>query len=280
MSEDLPVDLEKLYSLLEEFKPSVMIFHRYFGFDTCKGIEEMLRDKDIVTIEDETQYMFSEPRYTWTDYLIGSIRKWGAFPDGAYLISESQIIEQPNEEDREFVQLEKKAMNLKQAFLNKQSIDSNYHSLFAEGREYINDQKKTYSISGSTNYALETLDISKFVSTHRSNAQVLVEGLQGYSWFDCVFKELPERTTPFMIPLLIHEGRKEFQSYLASQKIYATIIWGCPEELKDKIGITDKKIYDEILCIPCDQRYSNIDMLRIVNAVKNYDKKRGNSNGK
>ena len=278
LNEDLTVDMEKLNSLLEEFKPSVMIFHRYFGFDTCKGIDELIKNKGIITIEDETQYMFSEPRYTWTDYQIGSIRKWGPFVDGAYLISKELIIEQPQEEDRQFVELEKKAMNKKQAYLDKRSADSSYQALFAEGRKYIDKQKKTYSISCSTNYALETIDVSRFVNTHRANAQVLIDGLMGYSWFDCVFKEIPDGITPFMIPLLVHEGRKEFQSFLASQKIYATIIWGCPEEIKDKIGITDNIIYDEILCIPCDQRYSGIDMLRIVSAVKSYDKKRGNSN--
>lgn len=79
-----------------------------------------------------------------------------------------------------------------------------------------------------------------------------------------------------MIPILVHERRKEFQSFLASQKIFATVIWGCPEVIRNKIGKTDKTIYDEILCIPCDHRYDGTDMMRILNAIKLYDnKKRG-----
>ena len=280
ISEDLTVNFGRFEKQIKNFRPTVILFHRYFGFDTCKEIESYVRNSEIISIEDETQFMFSEPRSTWSDYRLGSIRKWLAIPDGAYLIGDHQVVEQPKVEDEDFVQIEEKAMTLKQAYLDKKNADTLYLQFFNEGRSYIDHQKETFSISSKSNYALNSLNAAELKKAHRSNAKILTDSLQGYSWFDCVFKEVPDGITPFMIPLLIHQGRKDFQSYLASQKIYATIIWSCPEVIKDKIGITDQKIYDEILCIPCDQRYSNIDMLRIVNAVKNYDKKRGNSNGK
>lgn len=220
--------------------------------------------------------MFSDNQDSWADYYVGSIRKWGAFPDGAYLASNLRVMDQPQDEDNEFVQLETKAMSMKQAFLEKKEMNSKYQVLFVEGRQYVDAQKRTYSISSISNYRLEKLDVQRFINAHRSNARILIEGLQGYSWFECVFKEVPEGITPFMIPILVHEGRKEFQSYLAAQKIFATVIWGCPEVIKTMIGKTDRKVYDEILCIPCDHRYDGTDMMRILNAIKLYDKKRGN----
>lgn len=275
VNENLTINLRKLEKQISDFKPTVILFHRYFGFDTCKGIEKYIAQPGIITIEDETQFMFSEPRQTWADYQIGSIRKWGAFPDGAYLKSTHQVIEQPKNEDTDFIDLEEKAMTMKQAFLNKESTVTSYLQVFNEGRKYIDAQKNTFSISGRTNHALEALDVTGFINAHRSNAKILIDGLQGYSWFECVFKEVPEGITPFMIPILVHEGRKKFQSYLATQKIFATIIWGCPEVIQNQIGKTDKTIYDEILCIPCDHRYDGTDMIRILNAIKLYDKKRG-----
>ena len=270
LNTDFSVNIEKLKKQITDFKPTVIIFHRYFGFDTCDGLREILEHSNIFTIEDETQYMFSEPHYSWSDYKVGSIRKWGAFPDGAYLISDKKVIEQPKEQDIEFIKLEKKAMNAKQAFLDKKSADNNYLPLFADGRKYIDAQTKTFSISYETNYALNNLNVSELVNSHRSNAEVLIDGLKEYDWLECVFKELPVGTTPFMLPLLVHSGRKEFQSYLASKKIYATVIWGCPDSIKDRISETDRLIYDEILCIPCDHRYNGIDMLRIVSEIKRY----------
>lgn len=181
VNEDLTVDLSKLKQQIGDLKPTVILFHRYFGFDTCKEIEKYITQPGIITIEDETQFMFSEPRQTWTDYQIGSIRKWGAFPDGAYLKSNHQVIEQPKKEDADFIELEEKAMTMKQAFLSKESTDTSYLQAFDEGRKYIDEQKNTYSISGKTNHALEALDVTGFINSHRSNAKILIEGLQGYS---------------------------------------------------------------------------------------------------
>ena len=166
-------------------------------------------------------------------------------------------------------------MTAKQNFLDKKNSDSCYQIMFAEGRKYIDAQKKTFSISKSSNAALETLDVAAFVEKRRLNAKILIEGLQNSALLNCVFKRLPEGITPFMIPVLVKKGRKELQTYLSSQKIFSTIIWGCPNAIKDLIGITDKRMYDEILCIPCDQRYNQDDMSRIVNTIKLYEKKRG-----
>lgn len=275
LKKNLSIDLEKLAQQVRRFHPSVILFHRYFGFDTCKDIESVIGDSGIITIEDETQYMFSEPRYTWAQYRLGSIRKWGPFPDGAYLVSEQVILLQPQKEDAAFVEIETAAMKAKQAFLDKRSSDTGYLQVFAEGRKYIDAQTETFSMSDSSNAVLETLDLPEFISKHRKNAAVLIEGLASCLWFDCVFHEIPEGVTPFMIPLLVHTKRKELQNYLASQKIYATVIWGCPDALKDTISISDKRIYDEILCLPCDHRYDSMDMIRICSAIKHFGEKMG-----
>lgn len=273
LKDDLTINLEKLEQQIDEFKPSVVLFHRYFGFDTCKGIEKIIHRDGIITIEDETQYIFSEPRQTWSDYQIGSIRKWGAFPDGAYLASKKKIISQPVEEDDKLIRLELQAMKKKQAYLDKKSNETDYRQMFADTREYVDAQKQTFSMSAVSNYNLEKLNVKQFADAHHKNAKILIDGLQGFSWFDCVFKSIPDGITPFMIPLMVHEGRKELQCYLASEKIFATVIWGCPDATKEKLEDTDKRIYDEILCIPCDYRYDDQDMTRIIEAVQKYEKK-------
>lgn len=278
LNENLTINTTHLKQLIADFKPGVLLFHRYFGFDTCHDLENLISKTGIVTIEDETQFMFSTHRESWADYKIGSIRKWGAIPDGAYLISKQKEFNQPTEFDEKFINLEKAAMSAKQNFLDKKNSDSCYQSMFAEGRMYIDAQKKTFSISKSSNAALETLDIASFIEKRRLNAKILIEGLQNSALLNCVFKRLPEGTTPFMIPVLVKKGRKELQNYLSSQKIFSTIIWGCPNTIKGLIGITDKRIYDEILCIPCDQRYNQDDMSRIVNTIKLYEKN-GGKNG-
>ena len=271
LNKNLSIDLNALQKQMADIQPDVFLFHRYFGFDTCKGLNEIL-DNNIVSIEDETHYMFSGDRYQAATFRLGSIRKWGPIPDGAFIVSKEQIITQPEEEDESFINLEVNAMNTKQAFLDGKSSDNSYLKSFAEGREYIDSQRETFSMSSVSNYIVGKM--GNHIEVRRENAKVLIDGLQGFEWFDLPIDSLPDNVTPFMIPILVHEGRKEFQKYLASQKIYATVIWGCPNYLVDKLGDIEKRIYNEILCIPCDQRYNTFDMRRIVFAVKRYDLKR------
>ena len=268
---DFSLDLDALKNAINELRPSVLLFHRYFGFNTCIGIEELM-ESGLITIEDETHYMFSKNRSMSANFRFGSIRKWGPFPDGAYLVSKGLLLKQPVNEDVDFIKIETNAMNTKQAFLEGRSDDTGYNNLFAKGREYIDKQKNTFAMSSVSNYLVE--NSGSFIDKRRTNAALLIEGLQGFSWFTMPFTSLPEDITPFMIPILVHEDRIGFQKYLASQKIYATIIWGCPKWLKDKIGIEEKTIYDEILCIPCDQRYDTTDMQRIIFAIRRYGLKR------
>lgn len=281
LNEDLTIDIDALISQIERIKPSVLLFHRYFGFDTCDGIEGVIDSyPELITIEDKTQYMFSDKAESKADYQIGSIRKWLPVPDGAYLISKEKLLEQPTVEDSEFVRIELEAMDRKQSFLDKKIEDRSFQDLFAQGREYLYTNQQTFSISKASVYTLESYNWASFKEARRKNAAVLINGLQGYSWFNCVFTELFDGVVPFMIPLFVYEGRKEFQSYLASQKVFATVIWACPDLLKNQIGKADEMIYREILCIPCDQRYSEEDMERIVLTVKKYDRKMRMANAK
>lgn len=277
---DLTIDTESMKKLISSVNPSVILFHRYFGFDTCHEIRDVIKNTsyDAIIIEDETQYMFSEKRYHWADYRIGSIRKWGPIPDGAFLVSNGFVLNQPTEKDNEFISIETSAMTEKQAFIDGKTTNKHYMELFVQGREYIDKQKSTYSMSEVSSAAIAKAFSSQFLKSRKSNAAELINGLRGYNWLTPVFDCVPEEVTPFMVPVLVHKKRKELQQYLSSQKIYATVIWGCPERLKDKIGSTEKQIYNEILCIPCDQRYTTVDMVRICAAINHFSVKNGYSN--
>ena len=180
---DLSIDYDTLRALIEQKKPTVFLFHRYFGFDTCEYLQELMKEyPEIITIEDETQYMFSKGEYSWATYRMGSIRKWGPLPDGAYLVCAK--VTQPYEEDTQFIKIEVDAMNSKQAYLDNETASTNYFKMFAEGRAYIDKQKKTYGMSGISKKVIADIDIDWFKNARRMNAEVLIMGLKDRSWFD------------------------------------------------------------------------------------------------
>lgn len=66
-----------------------------------------------------------------------------------------------------------------------------------------------------------------------------------------------------MFPLYVEEGRSRFQTYMVAHKVFPTIIWGCPEDLSSKIDDDAGYIYNHIICIHCDHRYTVDDMKRV-----------------
>lgn len=72
----------------------VVLFHRYFGFDTLPGIDkvvEYLHAKGSVVIEDCTQSIYSNFPRIDTDYFVGSIRKWCGVLDGGFAVSRGSL---------------------------------------------------------------------------------------------------------------------------------------------------------------------------------------------
>ena len=68
---------------------------------------------------------------------------------------------------------------------------------------------------------------------------------------------------PYAYPLYVQNGMKA-KEQLAKQKIYVATLW--PNVLDTGLDI-ETELTENILPLPCDQRYSEEDMQRVVNAV-------------
>ena len=64
--------------------------------------------------------------------------------------------------------------------------------------------------------------------------------------------------------------RKKLQSFLAEYRIYAPVVWSkddkCPQICDEA-----QKIYDNILCLPIDQRYDADDMERMAKYIGEFE---------
>lgn len=74
---------------------------------------------------------------------------------------------------------------------------------------------------------------------------------------------------------MVKHNRRELQQFLAQNGVYATIIWQCPDEFVNKLNMESKWIYDTILCVPCDQRYTVDDMVFIGELFDRFEKTEG-----
>lgn len=264
VQKDLTVNPVDFSAKVNEVHPDVILIHDYFGFDSNQmlresGAIEKCRAAGITIIVDETQTMFSTYQQLPADYYVGSIRKWMGIPDGAFATGAQ--LTQPMKEDVALSEAKLKAMEYKHNYLFQAVGEKeNVLPLYRQAENILDAQSEVFSISNLSSHLLGHYDIDGFANKRRENYCKLAEGLRGIKNIVTPFTTAEENDTPFYMPVFVKENRRELQRYLAENSVFATVIWGCPEQFVDKIDDNARSIYAEILCIPCDQRYTIKDM--------------------
>lgn len=254
----------------EQTNASVLIVHRYFGFDTLPNFDcavEVLRGRGVVIIEDCTQCIYSTFKPSDADYYVCSIRKWCGVPDGGFAIcKEGCFTHKPNHSDEKMVEAKRIASELKYQFLFDGKGDKpTFKAKYREGEGLLDEQRGFYSIGDISATIQANLNIENLRQKRKSNFQTLLNGLRNVTSFKILFNDLPEEVIPLYFPILV-EGRETLQGFLADNDIYAPVVWPKPERCP-AIDVNTQLLYEKILCIPVDQRYGFDDMERIIDLL-------------
>lgn len=264
INKDLSINLEVLEKMVNETKPSVILVHDYFGFNSNSALKssrllERYRSNGMVVIEDLTQSMFSGYEHIQADYRVGSIRKWMGIPDGAFL--KGPDIMPVDTQDDELVEAKKGAMTYKHYYITlNEGNKAELLSLYRKAEDILDSRDVIYGMSSLSKKLFSLYDVSKFCSERRDNATALLTLLKNIRNIGLPFRNVEGNEIPFYIPVIVERNRKELQQFLAQNGVFATVIWGCPDEFVNQLDVDSQLIYDKILCIPCDQRYTVNDM--------------------
>lgn len=272
LNKNLTADWDAVKKLVADYNVGVLLVHSYFGFDTLKGCEDtitLLKQNEVIIIEDMTQRVYSGFKATDADYHVGSLRKWLPIPDGGYLMGLKG--EQPETEDKDLVDVRMKAMYQKAEYMDGNRDDDDFRYLFAESEDIIDSRTDPFKMSEVAKNIYSATEIKNASEIRMRNFKILENGLAKFP-FNIPVKIETGVEVPFLMPLLVTERRKELQAHLAKNNIYATVIWGCPSEFKDILDENDKYIYNSILCLACDQRYNEDDMKHIINTIDKFYK--------
>lgn len=270
VSMNLVTTSEQIVRTYDDTKATVVLLHRYYGFDTLPELEkavETLRSKGVVVIEDCTQCMYSMFEDSKADYYVGSIRKWCGVPDGGFAICrEGTFCSKPVMEDTAMIDIKREASELKYQYLFEQIGDKpTFKAIYREGEALLDAQKDFFKIGDISAQIQANLDIGSLQQKRRANYRVLLERLKNKKSFNILFDCLPDGVTPLYFPILVDE-REKLQGLLADNDIYAPVVWlkpeCCPTICKEA-----EEIYQKILCIPIDQRYNTDDMERIIKVI-------------
>ena len=257
-----------------EHDASIVLFHRYFGFDTIEGqVEKMcktLRNMGKYSIEDCTQCLYSNIPRAEADFTVGSIRKWTGTPDGGFAVcKEGKFDNKPSCSDKDLEHAKVKASFAKYRYLFEHEADkSEMLAMYREAENILDNQSDIYAISKTSIKVQANLNRKELVSKRRENFELLRGTLKGQ--FQPVFTLNEDKEVPLYFPILV-EDRAALQKHLVSNAIYAPVVW--PKDEKQPTQCEGaENAYTHLLCIPIDQRYGTDDMKRIVEVIKNFYK--------
>lgn len=273
-----PVD-EKLFTtpdmLLEAAEKSgasVAVLHRYFGFDTLPDGAEAVRElrrRGVTVIEDRTQCLYSETEPLDADYTVASIRKWCGVPDGGFAVCrEGTLCGKPGTHNAALEQAKKEAAYAKYRWMFENIGEkTDFLAMYRDAEEILDGQTVAYAASPLSLAMQAALDTDTLRRKRRENFSVLLDGVKGLSGLRAVFPALPDGVVPLYFPLWVEGDRAALQGYLRQADVFAPIVWPKGETMPPVCEAADG-FYEQLLCIPVDQRYDCDDMERVVTLLR------------
>ena len=110
------------------------------------------------------------------------------------------------------------------------------------------------------------LDVEFMKTKRRKNAIILMQAFAA----QLIFPSLTEDDCPMFVPIFVPEGkRNELRRHLIQRDIYCPVHWPVsPYHKLQKGPVTD--LYENELSLVCDQRYTERDMFRMVEAIHEF----------
>ena len=269
---DLTTTSDAILETILQYDASIVLFHRYFGFDTLDGqVDRMcgiLRGLGKYIIEDCTQCLYSDIPRANSDYTVGSIRKWTGTPDGGFIVSHhSWLNNKPASYDVELEKAKVYASYAKYRFLFEHEGDKGEMlAMYRRAEDILDSQTEIYAISEMSVMVQAHLNKEELIRKRRENFELLSNKLT--SRIEPVFKLGKFMEVPLYFPILV-EDRASIQKHLVNNSIYAPVVWP-KDDKQPKQSEGAENAYNHLLCIPIDQRYNADDMNRIVEVINGF----------
>lgn len=272
IEKNLTTTSDAIMKTVVEHDASIVLFHRYFGFDTLDGsvdkMCETLRRQGKYTIEDCTQCLYSSIPRSAADFTVGSIRKWTGTPDGGFAVCRDGVLaDKPEKSDVSLEQAKVQASYAKYRYLFEHEGDkSEMLAMYRDAEDILDKQSDFFAISKTAVKVQANLDKEDLKNKRRENFNILSKSLKGP--IQAVFSLNGEKEAPLYFPILV-DDRAALQKHLVSNAIYAPVVW--PKDENQPIQCEGaENAYNHLLCIPIDQRYDADDMNRIIGVVNNF----------
>lgn len=218
----------------------------YYGQFSNERIRSLKKQYGNIIV-DNVQAFFQRP-VTGID-TVYSCRKFFGVPDGGYVSTDVYL----NEE----LEMDKSGDRMKHILGRFEGCASDYYQDF-KANDYAFVDLPLRSMSALTHNILGAIDYAQVMAKRESNYAVLHEALGKHNPLN-----LHDAMGPYAYPFYCKNGM-ELKKKLAAKKIYVATLW--PNVLLLD-GTLEKDYSENILPLPCDQRYDSEDMSRIATEI-------------
>ncbi len=276
---------EEIFRLALENDPGLLFIHSYFGTDTCKGLRGQLaslRKSGVAVMEDVTQSYYLEEAGKDADFVVGSLRKWYAVPDGGFVVSGLPLAEDVLEPGDDYARQRLIPLVRKWEYLREKErrtggvltagwlpIKAEYLKENRAMEEALDHYRGVRRMSRISAVILSGMDESAAALKRAENYRILYEKTDGLKR---LWPILPREgsAAPLYFPVYARE-REGLQYFLRERGIYAPALWPIGEENRDFLGGEESYIYEHMLALPIDQRYGVEQMEEIADALARYE---------
>ena len=272
IGKDLRTTADAIMATAMEHDASIVLFHRYFGFDTLNGdidiVCDKLRSMGKYSIEDCTQCLYSNIPRAESDFTVGSIRKWAGVPDGGFAICRSgSFNNKPHISDINLEKAKLDASFAKYRFLFENHGEKTvFLQKFREAEDILARQVDIFTIADFSIKVQSNLNVNELRDKRASNFRYLANSIKAP--VAPLFTIDSSEMVPLYYPILV-EDRHSLQQHLVKNDIYAPVVWPKDEQQPEQCEGAEH-LYNHLLCIPIDQRYDEDDMNRAAEVINNF----------
>lgn len=269
-----------LYSDEILLKVDVAFVCDYWG--VTKGTENLilkLKEGNKLIIQDVTHSLFSHGGISeYADAWVGSVRKWFAVPSGGIACINPNSTKNKLKKYKklevlsDYVEKREQAFELKKIYMSTGNyrLKRDYQELFETAETILDNCIGCIDSEDNSQNIIRSYPIKRMISQRRKNFMYL---LKNFCCTDNIYPaimNLRPEDTPLFFPIFA-ENRDDVKMYFISKKIYTPIHWPKFKGITKIVCPEVQWIYDHILSIPCDQRYSEEDMQTICEWSKKID---------
>ena len=278
---DLTVDDDSFLATWQKTKPSLCLFQPLSGMGFTQQEQRLIayaHQNGSMTVVDQTQDIYNDRNHPQVDYYCGSLRKWYPFPDGGFLYSDKHpIVGCDGLQENHLYRTAMGVCMFARAFLpddNDPFYDYLYRFMGEFSVSYIAGETiKTHTMSAYSRKILCQQDETANCEKRIRNFRIIYEGISHLTTVKPAFDTIGRlQAVPLSFPVYA-KNRSRFIAYLRANGIRTQILWTKPPYIRRHVTAdeTTESVYRHILSLPCDQRYDENDMRKMVAVIQAYD---------